>query len=1176
MRFLRLLLHAYGPFTNKVVDFWIGHPNLHLIYGPNEAGKSSALRAMIDLRFGIPPRSSDGFLHPASDLRIGGIFADQEGKRIGVVRRKGRGATLARLDVESERPDPTLTVESRHEQELTGGLDRAEFESMFGLNHARLREGGQVLLSGEGDLGATLFEASAGTSGIGNLLAALEVDAKKLYSPHGRAQNAVINEARRQLDEQRQVWRQAQTKPADWQALNRAHEAAAAALAEVANALEQLRRRDNELTELRTVEPLLREHDRVAAELQTLVAIPDLAENFREERLAAAQALSHAQRDAREAEGELDRCARALDSLVLEPLVLEHEDAIERLVSGVAAAARHRIEVQQQNAVMAKIESDLATAVARLAPGRALGELLSIIPSAADRVALDDHLVQVSRLGERLDGYRQRAEMLDQALRPDIDQPTVLMDQAVMQRLAAAVRTGQSLGDVVRRTDDADRQLRELDRTLEQALSDLGLSSDSVLRRTQPLLEAQVTLTKHNLEELDEQLKKMRDEQQLLGRDVDGQRLRQRQLAAEGEVVTAETLRLARSRRDEGWALIRSGYIEQTQNIADLGRAFDPARRLPEAFESSMGEADRQADLLRADAKRAAGLEECSVRIAQMEARWGEIDRDMAALAARRGDLLAAWAQRLREAGLPQLDPDILREWQGRRYDALQLAERVAALRADRDRLVEETREAASSLVEALQASGCVLTETKAGEGTRLPSLIEQAVRWERGAVEAEADRSAKRKAADIQRAEREKVGRLLAETEAESQRHVSALQGWHARLFLPSDAIPDAVKARLHELDSLVCQASSLSDAKQRQAHVQAILDDLGNQSIQLALLLGDTIPQAAEDFADRLRARLAAARATDHERNTLLRDQEKARMKQRLAESEMVTQQSVLTRLCATAGVGTLEKLPELEEAAARKRGDQNSLRQLRQQITAASSRSEEQLRQKLSGRDALTIDAERAHCREEITRREQALSAARQTEEQTRRALEAIDSSDRAALAREAMEAAAARYRSAIRPWARLKLARALLQESLNRFRERAQGPMVALASSYFSLITGGLYERLVTDDTEAQPVLCALRAGGSRIKVEEMSEGTADQLYLALRLAALELRRTSHPQMPLVLDDALITSDDERAANILRALAQFAEEGQVMIFTHHRHLIEVARATLGDQGFITHHL
>ena len=150
-----------------------------------------------------------------------------------MVRRKGRGTTLARLDVETEQADTTLTVESRREQELTGGLERAEFEAMFGLNHARLREGGKVLLSGEGNLGSALFEASAGTGGLRTLAAALEADAKKLYSPHGRAQNAVINEARRHLDEQRQAWRQAQTKPADWQTLNRAHEVAAAALDEV-------------------------------------------------------------------------------------------------------------------------------------------------------------------------------------------------------------------------------------------------------------------------------------------------------------------------------------------------------------------------------------------------------------------------------------------------------------------------------------------------------------------------------------------------------------------------------------------------------------------------------------------------------------------------------------------------------------------------------------------------------------------------------------------------------------------------------------------------------------------------------------------------------------------------------------------------------------------------------
>ena len=143
MRLLRLLLQAFGPFTNRVVDFSTGASNLHLIYGANEAGKSSALRAMLDLRFGIPLRSPDDFVHAAGDLRIGGIFLDQAGERIGLVRRKGRGQTLSRLDVETEQPDPASIVEIRHERDLTGGLERTDFEAMFGLNHARLRKAGQ-------------------------------------------------------------------------------------------------------------------------------------------------------------------------------------------------------------------------------------------------------------------------------------------------------------------------------------------------------------------------------------------------------------------------------------------------------------------------------------------------------------------------------------------------------------------------------------------------------------------------------------------------------------------------------------------------------------------------------------------------------------------------------------------------------------------------------------------------------------------------------------------------------------------------------------------------------------------------------------------------------------------------------------------------------------------------
>ena len=1176
MRLARLLLFAFGPFTSKTLDFSVGSSNLHVIYGPNEAGKSSALRAMTDLRFGIPLRSPDDFVHPAGDLRIGGVFIDQTGRPVGLIRRKGRGTTLSGLDVRTEQTDPGFTVDSRLERELTGGLDRQEFEAMFGLNHARLREGGAVLLNGEGDLGSALFEASAGTSGIAALLAALDTDAKKLYSQHGRAQNAVINEARRQLDEQRKAWRDAQTKPAEWQELNRAHDTAKTALDDLTKALEALRRRENELTELRTVEPLLREHDRLASALQSYATVPDLSAQQREERLAAEQALQRAQTDLREAEEELARCAAALDGLVIEPLLLDHADAIERLVSGVEAAARNRHDVHQQNGLIAKIEGELDLDVARLAPGVDRRTILEAVPSSADRVALEGHLAEVSRLGERLEGYRERADALDAALQPAGMVPDTVPDPLHRQALTAAIRAGQAQGDVVRQKSETDRRLRELEGQLALALSELGLESEQALRRSQPVLDAQIAQAKQDLTEIEAQLTKWRDESERVGRDLDGQRLRQRQLAAEGEVVTAETLRQARAKRSEEWTAIRRTYIDKTSGTDQLALGFDATKALPETFESAVGEADRQADLLRADTKRAAGLEECSARIEQMELRRKELAGEMAARRADRDRVQAAWRQRLVQAGLPDLDPETLREWQGRRHEALQLVERVTALRADRDRLLADAGRAAAAIAGELSAVGHALATTQAEEAEQLSALIDQAVRWEQSATAAEAEQQARLKTAHNQRIEREKVGRQVSETEAEHRRHLDALQAWHTRLFLAGDAPPEALKSRLDELDGLARQASALADAQQRKAQLQAVVDDLLTQAAQVAELLGEAVPTILDDCADRLRKRLAVSRQHQQEGHALIRDRTKAQEKKRQAAAVQVTEAAVLAGLCTRAGGATIEQLPELEEQAAKKRELRKSLALLRQQLAHASPQSEAELRARLTGLDVPALESERERCRTERVRLEQEQTSAQRTEEQARRALEVIDASDRAALAREAMESAAARYRSAIRPWARLKLARALLQEALNRFRERAQAPMVSAASAYFSLMTGGAYERLVTDEREDRPVLCAQRAGGVTIGIEAMSEGTADQLYLALRLAALELRRPSHPPMPLVLDDTLITSDDARAANILRALARFAEGSQVMLFTHHRHLLDVARSALGNTAFMAHRL
>ena len=81
-------------------------------------------------------------------------------------------------------------------------------------------------------------------------------------------------------------------------------------------------------------------------------------------------------------------------------------------------------------------------------------------------------------------------------------------------------------------------------------------------------------------------------------------------------------------------------------------------------------------------------------------------------------------------------------------------------------------------------------------------------------------------------------------------------------------------------------------------------------------------------------------------------------------------------------------------------------------------------------------------------------------------------------------------------------------------------------------------------------------------GGTVGVEGFSEGARDQLFLALRLALLE--RRAGEALPFIGDDLLASFDDPRALRTLGLLAEFGAKQQVILFTHHHHVAELARS------------
>jgi uncharacterized protein YhaN len=170
------------------------------------------------------------------------------------------------------------------------------------------------------------------------------------------------------------------------------------------------------------------------------------------------------------------------------------------------------------------------------------------------------------------------------------------------------------------------------------------------------------------------------------------------------------------------------------------------------------------------------------------------------------------------------------------------------------------------------------------------------------------------------------------------------------------------------------------------------------------------------------------------------------------------------------------------------------------------------------------------------------------------------------DAAGLAQDARQALAEAQAAAER-YARLHLARTLLKAGIERLRQDQQGPMLRRATAHFALLTGGRYRRLVTDEEQDPPVLRALREDGTACPMDQLSEGARDQLYLALRVAALEIGAEAAEPLPFVADDLLASFDETRARAALELLAGLGTRVQVILFTHHAHVAELAAGLPG---------
>ncbi|NRA45710.1 MAG: AAA family ATPase [Oligoflexales bacterium] len=170
--------------------------------------------------------------------------------------------------------------------------------------------------------------------------------------------------------------------------------------------------------------------------------------------------------------------------------------------------------------------------------------------------------------------------------------------------------------------------------------------------------------------------------------------------------------------------------------------------------------------------------------------------------------------------------------------------------------------------------------------------------------------------------------------------------------------------------------------------------------------------------------------------------------------------------------------------------------------------------------------------------------------------------LDGSEDVAFYQSEISSKESEFHDGLMDYLSLKLSAKILTRVLERFESQTHPEFIKLASLYLSEITSGKYQDISEEDDE----YFIERAEGSPLAIGELSTGTMEQLYLSMRLAAMEQLASKGETLPFVLDDILANSDHKRTSKALRVISKLARKTQIIYLTCHPSFIETAKSCL----------
>ena len=1143
MRINRLDLTRYGIFTDYSISFGeriAEEPDLHIIYGPNETGKSTALSAFLDLLFGIETRSRYGFLHPYPTMRIGGEIELNGTAREFVRIKRSQNSVLDGGD----KPifDGIILGD-------LGGIDRASYTTMFSLDDDTLEAGGESILASKGDLGQLLFSASAGLSDLSRKLVELRAEAEGFYKFRGHG--GELSKLKTRLADLKKQRKDIDTIASEYakmveerDRLSGQYDEAIVERGRVQSKLDQLRRQLGALPRLVALCGL---RERITP----LAEIPEAPIGWIGELPKMQKAEIELATRAKGVAAEIKNICEELDGIVADDRVLNLAERIDlvvdlraRYVTADKDIPERRLQQRDSDVTILGIltrmecdpDTDPGSLLLRATTTGAFRELMERRSGVdAGMEAAEEELKEARRcLAEALSKFNEEGGETWSKAPSEVSQFASVVSVARADDHAARRRLAE------RERQEKFEMLKERIRALRPwegeagALRDLSVPDvDDIERWKNSIATAEKRVERHG------------DEIERLLAD-------QRGLTAEIEVAG----QVAGVLNDQQAADIRTA---REKTWASHKRTLDTASA--EVFEASLRRDDIVTNSRIGNAAEVAHLNQISKTLATRNVALAVARDSQRATAEELKDIQEqiATAIRAMASSLPQnWSLPKLESWLENRDKALEALAAVEKAEREEHGAEQDGEEIRRKLIDVANAAGIGFAADADTE--TLISLAQAAMDQEAGQRALRSEVDERKRGVDA----RERRVQKAKETEQEwNESWAELCTGcWLGKeRSIPTVSTVREILKALDELGSLIEKRSNLADRiKKMESDQRRFVTEIGS----LAKAFDMEITLAPLDLATQITRALEKARAAKVAREVASARLMAAKAREKAIaghkeihdhrKAEMIKHFKVDSLDEVNSKLRELEKRRDLQEQAAAT--EQEILVALHVPSIGVAEET-------LDKMDRSGVETEIAQLEGRFEDQDKRSHELFSDHSKASDRLEAVGGDDAVARIEERRQTTLLEIEERAKRYLRLRLGVAAAEQALRIYRDKHRSSMMARASEAFKIISRDAYKGLTTQPSKDCEVLVAVGANNGSQVASDLSKGTRFQLYLALRVAGYKEFVQSRPPVPFIADDIMETFDDFRAEEAFKLFAEMANVGQVVYLTHHRHLCEIAR-------------